>query len=234
MRLLERLCLVALCAGGVIANADPVDLKPFRATYTIQWKGMTAGTSTLELKRGGADSYHYSSTNTPRGMFRMALPDSIFSSTTFRLVDGKVVPFEFRGSDEKERPVELNFDWAKKRATGVAKGQSIDLEITEGTQDPMSMQLSSLRNLATGTLQSTVRLVDTDKVKDYELTREGEAQIETGLGKLDTVIFTSKRAGGDRVTRMWVAPALGYLPVKAERIRKNKLEFTMLIESVDR
>ncbi len=96
------------------------------------------------------------------------------------------------------------------------------------------MQLSSLRNLATGTLQSTVRLVDTDKVKDYELTREGEAQIETGLGKLDTVIFTSKRTGGDRVTRMWVAPALGYLPVKAERIRKNKLEFTMLIESVDR
>ena len=62
----------------------------------------------------------------------------------------------------------------------------------------------------------------------------GHLKIETGLGKLDTVIFTSKRAGGDRVTRTWVAPALGYLPVKAERIRKNKLEFTMLIESVDR
>ena len=96
------------------------------------------------------------------------------------------------------------------------------------------MQLSSLRNLATGSLQSTVRLVDTDKIKDYELTREGNEQIETGLGRLDTVVFTSKRAGGDRVTRTWVAPALGYLPVKAERIRKNKVEFTMVIESVDR
>ena len=81
MRLLERLCLVALCAGGIVANADPVDLEPFRATYNIQWKGMSAGTSTLELKRAGADTYHYSSTNTPRGVFRMALPDSIFSAT---------------------------------------------------------------------------------------------------------------------------------------------------------
>jgi len=234
MRLPERLCLVALCAGGVIAKADPVDLKPFRATYTIQWKNLTAGTSTLELKRAGADTYHYSTTNAPRGLFRLTLPDSIFSATTFRVVDGHIVPSEFTGSDEKARPVDLKFDWTKKRVTGVAKEKSVDLEITEGTQDPMSMQLASLRNLATGTLQSTVRIVDTDKIKDYELTREANAQIETGLGTLDTIVYSSKRAGGDRVTRMWVAPVLGYLPVKAQRVRGEKTEFTMMIESVDR
>jgi len=97
----------------------------------------------------------------------------------------------------------------------------------------MSMQLASLRSLATGTPLGSVTLVDSDKIKDYELRREGTAQIETGLGTLDTVVYTSQRAGGDRVTRTWVAPALGYLPVKAERIRKNKVEFTMRIESVD-
>ena len=234
MRLLERLCILALCAAGAAAHADPVDLKPFRATYGIHWKGLTAGNSTLELKKAGNDTFTYSSTNVPRGMFRLTLPDSIDSATTFRLVDGRVVPVEFRGSDEKERPVELNFDWNQKRVKGVAKGNPVDLELTEGTQDPMTMQLSSLRNLASGSLQTTVRLVDADKIKDYELTREGTAQIETGLGTLETVIYTSKRAGGDRVTRTWVAPALGYLPVKAERVRKGKVEFTMMIESVDR
>jgi hypothetical protein len=30
-----------------------------------------------------------------------------------------------------------------------------------------------------------------------------------------------------------VAPALGYLPVKAQRTRGTKVEFTMLIQSVD-
>ena len=45
------------------------------------------------------------------------------------------------------------------------------------------------------------------------------------------MVYTSKRAGSDRVTRTWVAPALGYLPVKAERVTDDKVEFTMQIES---
>lgn len=233
MRLPELACLLALGVAGT-AQADPMDLKPFRATYTIHWKGMTAGTSTLELQKSGQDGYTYSSTNVPRGMFRMALPDSIAHATTFRIVDGHVVPQAYRGSDEKERPIEINFDWAGKRVTGVAKGQNVDLELKDGTQDPLSLQIASVRNLAAGRLQETVSLVDADKIKEYELKREGTAQIETGLGTLDTVIYTSKRAGGDRLTRTWVAPVLGYLPVKAERIRKNKVEFTMMIESVDK
>jgi hypothetical protein len=211
-----------------------VDLKPFRATYAIQWKGITAGGSTLELKRAGADTWNYSSVSVPRGMFRIALPDSITQASTFRIIDGRVVPSEFRGSDEKERPIELIFDWEHKRVTGVAREKNVDLELLEGTQDPLSLQIASLRNLATGSLQTTVRLVDADKIKDYELNREGTAQIETGLGKLDTVVYTSKRTGGDRLTRTWVAPTLGYLPVKGERLRGSKLEFTMTIESVDR
>jgi hypothetical protein len=233
MRLLESACLLVLAAGAVVARADPVDLKPFRATYGASWKGMSAASATLELRNAGGDTYVYESVNKPRGMFRMALPDSLVQASRFKLVDGRIVPQAFHGSDEKERPADLTFDWDRKRVTGVAKGQSVDLELQEGTQDPMSMQLASLRGLASGNLQGTVRLIDGDKLKDYELRREGNASLETALGTLDTIIYTSKRAGGDRLTRTWVAPALGYLPVKAERFRNNKLEFTLAIESIE-
>jgi hypothetical protein len=47
------------------------------------------------------------------------------------------------------------------------------------------------------------------------------------------VIYTSKNVRGDRLTRTWVAPALGYLPVKAERTRGDKVEFTLRIEAID-
>ena len=196
---------------------------------------MNAATSTLELKRAGADTYVYESVNTPQGMFRMAFPDSLTQISTFRLTDGQVVPLEFRGSDEKERP-----DRSQVRLAGEARhrhgeGAAVDLEIPATAQDPMSLQIASLRNLAKGNLQSTVALVDGDgKLKDYELRQEGTAQIETALGTLDTIVYTSRRSGSDRLTRSWVAPALGYLPVKAERIRKNKVEFTLRIESVDK
>jgi hypothetical protein len=232
MRLRDVVILALLTVGA--AHADPSDLKPFRATYTVDWKGMTAGTSVLELKRSGADDFVYNSTNTPRGMFRMALPDAINQTSTFRVIDGRVVPQNFTGSDEKERPIDLKFDWTRKRVTGVAKGETVDLEVQPDTQDPMSLQISALRDLAANKLQTSVWMIDGGKLKEYELRREGTARIQTALGEFDTVIYTSKRAGGDRLTRTWVVPNLGYLPVKAERIRGKKTEFTLHIESTDR
>jgi hypothetical protein len=233
MRLPEVLLALVLLASAAVTRADAVDLKPFRASYGAEWKGMSAASATFELRNNGNGTYTYESVNKPRGLFRMALPDALLQASTFRITDGKVVPISFRGSDEKERPIELNFDWNARRVTGQAKGHAVDLELHEGSQDPMSLQIASLRALASGGLVANVWLVDSDKLKEYELKREGTAQIDTALGRLDTVIYTSKRAGGDRMTRTWVAPALGYLPVKAERIRNNKVEFSILVESID-
>ncbi len=66
-------------------------------------------------------------------------------------------------------------------------------------------------------------MIDATKLKEYELQLEGNARIETALGELDTIVYTSKRHNSDRFTRTWVAPALGYLPVKAQRMRGKKV-----------
>jgi len=234
MRLHELVCLFVVLGVSGMASADPIDLKPFRATYAAEWKGMTAGGSTLELRSAGPDTYTYSSVSRARGIFRMAFSEELTQISTFRVTDGRIVPLTFRGSDEKERPIDLTFDWDKMRVTGVAKEKPVDLELPAETQDPMSLQIALLHDLATGKLKGSVWMVDSDKLKDYELHQEGNARIETAMGALDTIVYTSRRPNSDRVTRTWVAPALGYLPVKAERMRGKKLEFTLLIESIDR
>jgi hypothetical protein len=234
MPLPERLLLLVLALGAAAAQADPIDLKPFRASYLAEWKGMTAGTSVLELRPAGNDTYAYTSTNTARGLFRMAFPDALAQTSTFRLSDGKIVPMTFRGEDDKQRAIDLTFDWAKLKVTGTAKEHDVDISLPADSHDPMSLQIASLRDLASGKLKPTAWMIDGDKLKDYELRQEGTARIDTALGALDTIIYTSKRANSDRVTKTWVAPALGYLPVRAERIRGKKVEFTLKIESVDK
>lgn len=234
MRLPERFLAVLLIAACGAAGADPIDLKPFRATYSAEWKGITAASSIVELRHSGPDAYTYSSVNSARGMFRMAFPDALTQISTFKIVDGRVVPGTFEGMDEKDRPIRLNFDWQAKRVTGVAKEKPVDLELPEGAQDAMSLQIASLRNLASGNLRGSVWMIDANKLKEYELHLEGNARIETELGELDTIVYVSKRANSDRLTRTWVAPALGYLPVKAQSIRGKKVEVTLLIQSVDR
>jgi hypothetical protein len=234
MRLPERVLALLLLFASAFAHADAIDLKPFKATYTAEWKGMTAGSSTLELRRAGPDLYSYSSQSSARGIFRMAFSETLTQISIFRLQDGAVQPVTFKGSDEKEREIHLNFDWARLKVTGVAKEHPVDLPLVAGAQDPMSLQISMLRNLATGKVPPVVWMIDSDKLKDYELRLEGSARIETELGELDTLVYTSKRVNSDRITRTWVAPVLGYLPVRAERIRGKKTEFTLLIDTVDR
>lgn len=234
MRRPDALLLFVLLGVCGMASADPVDLKPFKATYVADWKGITAATSTVELLRSGNDTYTYSSVNSARGLFRMAFPDALTQTSTFKITDGRVVPLSFQGSDEKERPIDLKFDWDKKRVTGTAKERLVDLELPEGAQDAMSLQIASMRNLAAGKLQSSVWMIDANKLKEYELRLEGNARIDTELGELDTVIYVSKRKDSDRYTKTWVAPVLGYLPVKAESVRGKKVEVTLRIQSVDR
>jgi len=233
MRLRDLMGLAMLAAAGAV-NADPIDLKPFRATYIAEWKGVTAASSTVELKNIDSNIYTYSSVNSARGVFRMAFPDALSQTSTFRIVDGQVVPMMFQGSDEKERPINLTFDWPKKRVTGVAKEKPVDLELPDGAQDAMSLQIASLRNLASGKLAGTVWMIDATKLKEYELHQEGNARIETALGELDTIVYTSKRHNSENLTRTWVAPALGYLPVKAQRVDGKKVLITLLIQTVDR
>jgi uncharacterized protein DUF3108 len=85
-----------------------------------------------------------------------------------------------------------------------------------------------------GNLPAHFQIIDNDEVKDFNYTNEGTARIRTALGDLDTIIVASQRTGNSRILRMWFAPSLGYVPVKAERWRDGKLEFAMRIKALQR
>jgi Protein of unknown function (DUF3108) len=89
-------------------------------------------------------------------------------------------------------------------------------------------------DLKRGNLPKTFQIIDKDQLKEFNYTQEGNAKIRTEIGEIDTVIVTSQRAGNNRILRMWFAPSLGFVPVKAERSRDGKVEIAMHIQSVDR
>jgi hypothetical protein len=227
---------LAIAQTGTPPPASEIP-QPFRATYGIEWRGMGAGISTIELTKTSPNSFRYASRNTARGLFRIALPDAITQTSELSIVDGKVVPQSFRaddGSSDTARDVDLKFDWSAHQVTGTAEDEPVSVSLHDGVQDAGSVQIALMRELAAGRSPRTFMMIDKNEVKEYQYTPEGEAQIDTALGKLDTVIYTSQRTGSTRLTRLWIAPSLGYIPVRAEQIRKGKREFTMQIRKLDR
>jgi hypothetical protein len=221
-------------AADSVAASCP---QPFKVTFDVEWRGMGAGTSTLQLVRKGSNEYTYTSNNVARGIFRLAIPDTVTQTSDFSIVDGVVRPSTYvgdDGSDDTARDVSLKFDWQKNRVTGIAEDKPVDQPLTPGVQDSLSVQIALMCALAAGQTPKTFQLIDKDEVKEYVYTHEGKATLDTPVGKLDTVIYTSQRPGASRVTRLWIAPTLGYLPVRAEQIRKGKRELQLSVRSIDR
>jgi hypothetical protein len=225
----------ALLAPALGAQpADDAEIAPFIAHFQAEWKGISVGTSDIQLapdsERG---RYVYTWTVTARGIFRMAYSDDLVQKSWMSVSDGQVRPEKYRAS-EGSKTVELDFDWQNKRATGVSETKPVDIELKDGTQDVMSIQVQVMLDLKRGSdLPETFMIIDKDRVKEFNYTKEGNAKLKTAIGEFDTVIVTSRQAGNNRILKMWFAPKLGYLPVHAERTRDGKVEIVMRIKSAD-
>jgi hypothetical protein len=211
---------------------EPV-IQPFSAHYTADWKTINVGTSDLELKPDTASGgYLYTWTTTARGVFRLVYSDAVIQKSWFNVTADHVRPQRYQAEEGTSR-VDIEFDWQAGRARGMSEKKSVDLKLDGGTQDVMSIQVEVMLDLRHGNLPKIFRILDKDEIKDFEYTQEGPARLRTALGELDTLVVASQRAGSNRVLRMWFAPALGFVPVQAERYRDDKLEFAMRIKTLE-
>ena len=238
---LFALLLTASAASAFAAESAAPDAamcpQPFKATFAVEWHGMNAGTSVLELTHQSANEYTYTSKNTARGFFRLAVPDTVTQTSHLVIEDGQVRPVSYVGDDgssDTDRDVSLKFDWTAKRIAGTAENRPVDLPLEPGVQDGLSVQVALMCELARGHSPASFKLIDKDEVKEYQYTREGEAKLDTSLGKLDTVIYRSQKQGSSRYTRLWIAPSLGNLPVRAEQAKRDKRELQLMIRAVER
>jgi len=226
--------VAAAAAGAQMPAAADAGVAPFSAHYQADWKSISVGTSDLELENDSQPGHYvYTWTITARGIFRMVYHDDLIQKSWFSIDAGHAHPSRYRAEDGPSS-VDLDFDWAGGHVRGTSEKKPVDLELKEGTQDVMSIQVEVMLDLQKGNLPKTFQIIDKDELKEFAYAQEGTARIRTDLGQFDTIIVSSRRAGNDRILRMWFAPSLGFIPVQAQRTRGGKLEFAMRIKTLKR
>ncbi len=233
MRWAVALLLVfALPVAG--ASTEDSTLEPFKAHYIADWKGINVAVSDIELKAGESPGeYTYYWSVAARGIFRVAYSDPVVQRSWFKIESGHIRPFKYHG-EEGGASVNVDFNWQSMRATGTSENRPLDLPLKDGAQDLNSIQVEIMMDLRNGGLPKTYQILDKDQLKDFDYVQEGTARLRTELGELDTIVVASQRQGNDRVLRLWFAPSLGFVPVKAERIRHGSQEFEMRIKTLTR
>ena len=160
--------------------------------------------------------------------------------SVFRIGPTGVVPESYHlddGGSHKD-DVELRYDWEHGRVTGRAGAKPVDLALGPGTQDVMSIRAAILYDLAAGRTQAEYPMIDQNELKTFVYRAIGHDSIETPQGRYDTVVWESRRKGSDqrdKTWKYWYAPALGYLPVRADQLEdgKTRLSFQLRTARLD-
>jgi hypothetical protein len=108
------------------------------------------------------------------------------------------------------------------------------MELRPGVQDDLSAQIALIQLLNAGQTPTSFSVFDKSGIRDYSYTRVGAETLHTPLGDVATIIYRTQKANAPRSTRYWCAPAYGYIPMRVEQRRLDKVEWTMHIRSLQR
>ena len=232
-RLGSAVLALAWFAASAAARAD--ELKPFEASYAWIWNGMTVAATTLKLEKTG-DTWTYSSRSEPRGIGRL-YPQRPTTVSVLQVTAAGVQPLSYTanaGTSSTSRNVDVTYDWNKHRITGVYEGTAVDLPLTPDVQDDSSLQVAIMVELLRGRVPDHFMDLEKNSVREYRYQHAGEATIQTMLGKVATVVYSSQKAYSPRINSYWCAPDRGYIPMRVQQKRGDDVEWTMEIQSLKR
>ncbi len=228
---------LALCSAFG-ARADTLVFPPaFTASYAASYRGIEAGMLTFSLRAEDNGRFVYETKADPSFLARLVVSRNALERSEMIIDENGVRPLKWTLDDGKsgnQGDGALAFDWDAGRVTGTAEGKSVDLPTQPGLQDRLSIQIDVMTTLLRGGEPGTIPLIDDEKIKLYTYRRTGTEEMDTPLGRIETVIYESAREGSSRLSRFWMAPTLNYIPVRAEQIRKGKVETVMEIRSLER
>ena len=215
------LLLFGLAAPITVAAEMP--LQPFEAIYEVSVKGIPLGRLTQRLERSAPQAYRFTSTLESTGLARLLRKLHAEESSTGTLTQHGFRPESytyFRRSGKKEKRFGLAFDWAAGHVRlSNSHVQSTALET--GTLDKLSLLLGVMRDLAGGATALQHRVADADGIKTYTLTRQEAEPVDFEGHRHPVIKVSYVRGTSGRMTTLWCAPTLQYLPLRIEYRERN-------------
>ncbi|MEX0373515.1 DUF3108 domain-containing protein [Spiribacter roseus] len=238
------LCAMALglllLAANAATLASPVEAPPaFSARYDVRKAGLTLGHAELRFRRPAQDRYLYRLSVQPNRLAGLFYSSSVREMSIGHIQADGFRPDVYRytrsGGDD-DRRAELRFDWEAMRVVNDVADRPWRMAITPDTIDRVISPLQLMHDLAErddGDDTLVYRIADGGQLKTYELRIGDTTQVDTPAGRFEALTVHRSDPDSDRVTTLWVAPALRYLAVQVEQREAGDRNFRMVLSRLD-
>ncbi len=223
----SQLLLIGLCVNFISSRPTLASeaLIPHTAEYKIKISVLGGKLYTsFQLTDQG---YAATSTIKATGMARLVAHGKITESSAFTDFDDGIRPAEFHSVDSLSsngEVVDLTFDWDSREVAGQIDGEDFRADLDGIVHDRVSLQYALMHDLINGGHRDEYSLQDAEKLKLLSVSDMGSKIVKVPFGKFEAIGIQHRAGNSSRVTTLWCAKELGFLPIMIEQHRKGKLK----------
>lgn len=223
--------LLVAAVAGLLATDTTDAQSQFRATYSITYKGMSAGHSIKTVgQRDGA--YFVDDHVAPNAFAELLGSPSYTHRSVFQIEDQIVTPNQFWvESDDQSETYNAKFDWNQGKVV-FSNETAIDLP-ENPVLDNGAWYAALILGQSIQTQDQQVSILEGRKLYTYSYGAPVSEEITTKMGTVPAWRTTLQDVYNDnRRYNIWVAPDWGNIPVKIEKF-KDKPTLVLELQSVE-
>lgn len=227
-----RIALVCLLAAA--APLACAASKAVKASYNAFMNGMSIGTISEQFESDGS-AYRIVSDSRPTGLAALIQRQPLRFASTGQVVRDGLRPalFEARRTAADAPQISAEFDWTHDQIVLKHNGKTESFSLPAGTQDRLSVMYQFTFLPLERIRQLEFPMTNGRKLDRYRYRAMGEAEIETGMGRLKTLHLVKQREPGDTVNEVWLSPQHQYFPVKMLIVERDGMRLEQVIQSLE-
>lgn len=228
--------LVGVVATPIAAQStsDTIEIPTYEAHYRAEYRGHRLGSRIITVSYDAEDQrYVFESETRLRGILRFARPNPAVERTVFELDEGSIRPLEFDytdGSRTGEDNVHILFDWDS--GIAVDESRSSQVSLPAGTLNVGTILVKLMLDVSRGIPPGPYVHTDGESLGIYSYTAGDPESVEVEAGEFDTIVYEQQHGDSSRRTIYWLAPALGYLPIRIDQHTDGERRLSLTLESV--
>ncbi|MEM7501049.1 MAG: DUF3108 domain-containing protein [Pseudomonadota bacterium] len=212
--------LSTLCwAGAGLADT----IVPHSARYKIK---ISIASGVLETNvREDGNEYVVESVLKPTGLARLLTSGTIEEMSRFSVGNDGVRPNVFASKDTLSKVdtfMDFAFDWEAGEVRGTVNEDEYRFALDGDIHDRVSIQYQLMHNLVVAADSKDYGLMEGDELKKLTITTSEPRRLKVPFGTFEVIGVSTQAANSKRITTLWCAEELGYLPVLIEQHRKGK------------
>lgn len=229
----RRLLVCAvLIATPLAARATPP--AAVNASYDVYRDGLHVATVEESYENTGA-RYHIVSHSNPAGLLALFVRAKVKVQSNGAVTPAGLQPeqLQYGRLDDPSKNVSAVFDWQARELHMTFDGRNETVQLPAGTQDRLSVMYQFMFVPADQLRELAFQMTNGRKIEPYRYQLAGSEQLDTPIGKLDTLHFVKQREPGENGTEVWLAPERNLFPVKLLILENDGSTFEQVITQLE-